>query len=272
MRAKWPIPRSRPNDPLYYLRGIQFYQSELGQGKTAPYNTPGNNENPADDLYAHISALMIGNNTLETRAEQCAYYASGTLPATTNSFVYNAGDTVSNIGYWNFFYDQAGNEGYQYAADAGGYSSNVINWNAANAAVYNGEFAPGGAFKTLKSGYSQLFVQLYQQAASAAGSNNITFTLTSSTRLHSIWMENGTITYRTATAGTPFAADGAPKTTDYAFLAMPPHAIELVARATRYADMSGKSDFINERNVQNYLESVIEQPSYKVAMFFNRDW
>ena len=269
------VPFLTTDNPLFYLRGLNFYQNDLvGEGGdvTAPYNTPGNNEYPADRMFSNISALMTDGNNVATRAEQCAYYASGRLSGNTNSFVYSSGDVVSNIGYWNFFYDQAGNEGYRYAADAGGYSSNVINWNAANAAVYNGEFAPGGAFKTLKTGYSQLFVQLYQQAEQAAEAAGIGFTLTPNTRLHSIWMENGAITYNTATAANPFAASSGPQTTDYAFLAMPPNSIDLVASATRYLDMSGKSDFLNDVKVQNYVESVIEQPSYKVAMFFDSPW
>jgi len=266
------VPFLTTENPLYYLRGENFYQEQLAAGTaTAPYNTPGNNKQPAYDLYGHISDLMTLGSQIKTRAEQCQFYASGTLPSTTNSFVYGAGNAVSNIGYWNFFYDQAGNEGVNYAADAGGYSSNIINWNAANAAVYNGEFAPGGAFKTLKTGYSQLFVELFSHAKRAATGRGIEFILKSGTRLHSIWSENGKPTFCLATAEEPFTPS-APAATDIAILAMPPRSVELVAQATRYRDMSGKVDFLNETNVQNYLESVIEQPSLKVAMFFDVPW
>src|SRR6516165_4684505 len=58
----------------------------------------------------------------------------------------------------------------------------------------------------------------------------------------------------------------------YVFLCMPPRSVELVANATRYLDMTGKVDFLNHAGVQNYLESVILQPSYKVAMFFDHPW
>jgi len=269
------VPFLTTDNPLFYLRGETFYQDQLGAGPgkvKAPYNTPGNNEKPADDLFSSISALMTRGNTVNTRAEQCAFYASGKLSVETNSFVYGFGNVVGNIGYWNFFYDQAGNEGYSYAADTGGYSSNVINWNAADAAIYNGEFAPGGKFKTLKTGYSQLFVELFRQARREAGSIGIEFELSSGTRLHSIWIENGAVTYRTASADDPFKPASGPQTTDHAFLAMPRHSLELVAQATRYADMAGKSDFLNAKPVQNYLQSVIEQPSYKVAMFFDSPW
>lgn len=266
------VPFLTTDDPLYYLRGEHFYAKQLVSGAvTAPYNTPGNNQKSPDAIINTISALMTDGNAVKTRADQCRYYATGTLSSGTNSFVYGSGDTVSNIGYWNFFYDQAGSEGYAYAADGGGYSSNVINWNAANAAVYNGEFAPGGAFKTLRTGYSELFVALLAQARAAAESAGIGFSLTQGTRLHSIWTENGAPAYRLASAEVPDAG-GDTRTTDIAVLAMPRHCLELVARATRYLGLPPGTDFLNATPVQTYLEAVIEQPSYKVAMFFKAPW
>jgi hypothetical protein len=266
------IPFNTTDDPLLYLRGQHIYQEDISAENTVRYFTPGNNAKPADDLFANISELITGSRHLQTRRAQCEFYDNGRLPPTFNSFVYNPGDIVGNIGYWNVFYDQSGNESYEYGGDAGGYTSNVISWNAANAAIYNGEFAPGGSFKTLSRGYSSLFATLYATAAKAAQSAGIGFALTGSTRLQSIWLENDAITYVTAPASTPYAPASAPMTCDYAFLAMPPNAVELVAQATRYREMSGKVDFLNASNVQNYLGSVILQPSYKIAMFFDSAW
>ncbi len=268
------VPFRTTDNPLMYLRGKNFYQDQLkgvNGDIVAPYNTPGNNEKPPDVLLTNISKLITGDSQVSTRSQQCEFYASGKLPSTTNSFTYNPDDTASDIGYWNFFYDQAEIESFNYAADAGGYSSNAINWNAANAAVYNGEFAPGGSFKTLKTGCSHLFTSLYEQAKKAALSQGIKFNLRSGTRLHSIWNKDDRPTYCLATDEDPFTPTE-PVTTDIAILAMPPHSVELVARATRYQNMSGKIDFLNKKNVQNYLESVIKQPSLKAAMFFESPW
>jgi len=263
-------------NPLFYLRDRRFYGDDVvNKSVKAPYNT-GANDKPSDNLATHISKLMTGTRDLRTRAAQCEFYSSGTLPKDVNSFVYSKDDVVGNVGYWNFFYDQAGNEGYEYYGDAGGYTSNVIAWNAADAAIYNGEFAPGGAFKTLSRGYSALFARLYYAASTEAFNNGINFTLTQNTRLHSIWLETigGHLIphYRTAPASQPFSAPSAPLTANYVFLCMPPRSVELVANATRYLDMTGKVDFLNHAGVQNYLESVILQPSYKVAMFFDHPW
>ena len=259
-------------DPLFFLRGQHFYQSELGHGVLAPYDTPGNNAAPASTLFANISGLITGGAEVTTRQDQCAFYGAGELPTSFNSYVYSGGDVAGNVGYWNVFYDQAGNEGYQYATDAGGYASNTINWNAANAAVYNGEFAPGGAFKTLKTGYSSLFTAMFTQTQKAAMAAGVTLTLQQSTRLHSIWMEDGAVKYRVAPASDPYASPGEAAACDYAFLAMPPHAINLVAEATRYETVSGRLDVLNTQPVANYLSAVQVQPSYKVAMFFSEPW
>ena len=259
------------DNPLLYLRGLQIYQNDLPT-QHAPYNTPGNNAAPAATLFSNISALITGSPGPQTRTDQCSFYGSGRLPQTFNSVVYPPGAVAGNIGYWNVFYDQAGNEGYEYAADAGGYTSNVINWNAANAAVYNGEFAPGGSFKTLSGGYSQVFVRLFQQTRSAASAAGVTFDYRPRTRLHSIWLEGGAISFRLADASDPHTASGPAQTTDFAFLAMPPASLDLVGQATRYADNAGRTDVMNDPQVQLYLESVIRQPSMRVMMFFDSPW
>jgi len=271
------------DNPLLFLRGQQTYQQSINAANPVPYNTTINvtlengtvvpaNAAAADVLIGNISNAIIGEG-VTSRVQQCQFYATGTLPSGFQSNVYNVGDLASNVGYWNILYDQAYNEGYQYASDANGYSSNVINWNAANAAVYNGEFAPGGTFKTLSTGFSSIFVTMYQACVSYASANGLDFTMTKNARLHSIWDQDGTTQYYTALASSPDQPAGSVQGTDYAFLAMPPQAIKIVAQATRYLTPStGRNNFLNHNNVANYVESVIEQPSYKIAMFFDRPW
>ena len=58
-------------------------------------------------------------------------------------------------------YDQLGSEGYDYTAAGNGYTSNVINWNSAEAMNANDEFQPGTAYKTLTGGYSSIFSRLF---------------------------------------------------------------------------------------------------------------
>lgn len=265
------VPFLTTDNPLYLLRNRHYHQEQLTSGEvTAPYDTSADHR-PSDDLVADVAARATTGNDAEGRVDQCGFFSTGALHDIESS-VFRDGDDVGNIGFWNFFYDQAGSEGYAYATSAGGYNSNTINWNTADAAIYLGEFAPGGTFKTLGTGYSSLFEELYRQARAAAAEAGVVFTLRARTRLHSIWLEGEVVHYHVATADDPDVPDGDASTTDHAFLAMPRHSVELVARATRYHAVEGRTDFLNALAVRNDLGSVIEQPSYKVAMFFDRPW
>lgn len=257
-------------NPLYFLRAHHFYSSDFNKkGFTAPYFAEEINSKPPEDIISEVSESIYGNENIATRGSQCQFYKTGTLPVNLQSTVYQPGQNAGNIGYWNIFYDQAGNEGFRYAADGNGYSSNVINWNAANAAVYNGEFAPGGSYKTLKNGYSELFSRIFEECQNSGDD----FKYYPKKRLHSIWSDaDGTAKFQIAEAQNPDKPAGDALSSDYVFLCLPPNAIKAVADATRYADMGDRDDFLNHENVTNYLESVIEQPSYKIAMFFDRQW
>src|SRR6202041_4123369 len=85
-----------------------------------------------------------------------------------DSSVYQKGDALKNIGYWNLMFDQLGSEGFGYTADGNGYTSNVINWNAAVAIQSNDEFTPGSQYKTLTKGYSYMFNKLFDEIVALA--------------------------------------------------------------------------------------------------------
>lgn len=85
-----------------------------------------------------------------TRRQWGTFYRDGVIKVHTgDASVYQKGDKLKDIGYWNLMYDQLGSEGYKYAADGNGYSSNVINWNSAYAFQANNEFTPGNQHKTI---------------------------------------------------------------------------------------------------------------------------
>ena len=97
-----------------------------------------------------------------TRLGWCEFYQKGRLTNEPgNQSVFENGQLVKNIGYWNLMFDQLGSEGYNYTSDANGYTSNVINWNSADAFNANNEFAPGNQYRTLKHGYSSMFTALF---------------------------------------------------------------------------------------------------------------
>lgn len=167
-------------------------------------------------------------------------------------------------------FDQLGSEGFGYTADGNGYTSNIINWNAAVAIESNDEFTPGSQYKTLTTGYSSMFNALFKAIVKLAKDKGVNFEYHSNTRLHSILQKGKEVHYTIATREDPDKRSGS-KTTDAAWMAMGPYALDLVAQATRYIDHDGL-DVLNHEKVQNYLSSAIQQPSYKIGMFFDSPW
>ena len=107
-------------------------------------------------------------------------------------------------------YDQLGSEGYNYAADGNGYSSNVINSNTAVDINSNNEFAPGSQYKTLSIGYSGMFNYLFEDIKNMCKAKGIQFKYHPDTRLHSILWKNKKAHFTVATRDNPWikSADG----------------------------------------------------------------
>jgi len=270
---KLSVPFNESTNPLFYLRGKNMFYNDISSSNPAPYNV---------DHYGASSSPDTGFGTVEnlavtatsgptTRREWCRFYQTGRINVELpESSIFQKGDLLKDIGYWNLMYDQLGSEGYQYTADGNGYTSNVINWNSAVAFQANNEFTPGSEYKTLTTGYSSMFNALFEAIGKLAAEQGVRFEYHPDTRLHSILQIDKTIHYTIATREQPDRKSGA-KTTHAAWLAMPRYAIDLVAQATRYQEHDGV-DVLNHRKVQLYLESAIMQPSYKVGMFFDQPW
>lgn len=270
---KYSVPFNESTNPLYYLRTKNMYLNDITSSNPAPYNVDhyGASDSP-DTGFATVENLAVTATTgPQTRAEWCDFYENGRINVDLpDSSVYQKGDLLKDIGYWNLMYDQLGSEGYNYTADGNGYSSNVINWNSAVAFQSNNEFTPGNEYRTLTLGFSSMFNALFDEILKLASEKGINFEYHPNTRLHSILQIDGVIHYGIATRKNP-TKKSASKTTDAAWLAMPRYAIDLVAQVTRYENHDGL-DVLNHRKVQLFLESAIMQPSYKVGMFFDTEW
>jgi hypothetical protein len=271
---RYVVPFNESTDPLYYMRNRNYYLSEISSRTPAPYDAAGFAEAaPPDNAFGVLQNLAPSTeSTSFTRTQWDDFYQHGRievdLPA---SSVFQKGDHLKDIGYWNLMYDQLGSEGYTYASDGNGYSSNVINWNAAVAFQSNNEFTPGTDYFTITTGYSGMFAALYQAVVALAGERGVKFQYVPNTRLHSICVRGGAIEYTLATRAEPWRVSES-GTTDAAWLAMPRHSIELVAQGSRYSAGTDTIDVLNAQRVRLYLEAAIMQPSYKVGMFFDSPW
>lgn len=270
---KYSVPFNESTNPLFYLRTKNLYLDAITSDNPAPYNAANYAASDSPDQeFSVVEALAVTSTTgPQTRIEWDNFYQHGRITAElAESSVFQKGDLLRDIGYWNLMYDQLGAEGYKYAADGNGYTSNVINWNSAVAFESNNEFTPGTQYKTLTTGYSGMFTALFDAIIALAKEKGVAFKYLPDTRLHSIIAKKGKVHYSYATRKNPWQSAGE-ATADAAWLAMPRYAIDLVAQASRFVKTDGV-DVLNDEKVRLYLEAAIIQPSYKVGMFFDTPW
>lgn len=269
----YSVPFNVTGNQLFYLRSRNFYLNDITSNNPAPYavNNFGASTTP-DGGFGTVEELAVPPEP-QTRRWWCRFYETGKIKKQLpDSSVFQEGDHLSDIGYWNLLYDQLGSEGYDYAADGNGYSSNVINTHSAVSISINDEFAPGTQYRTLSMGYSGMFNALFDKIEELAKARGVEFRYRPDTRLHSILWKSGKALFTYATRKNPNIAAGHAEA-DAAWLAMPRASIDLVAQATRYqAPPDGAIDVLNDDKVTLYLESAIMQPSYKVGMFFDSPW
>jgi hypothetical protein len=270
------VPFGASDDRLYYLRGQHVYESELNGLDQVPYRF--NDEFRAFLADNHVDTPYTADTVIsaiagvfapglgaynDERAAWCRYFSSGTVPPAAATDSFPEGTRVRDIGYWNLLYDQLGDEGYDYAADGNGYSSNVINWSAADAFENNNDVGSGTVHKRLDGGYSQLFEVLAGEIAKLAGSrpgSGIFY----GQRLTELSEADGSATMCT------FVSDqgGAEQAVraDNLFLAMPRRALEMVAEGC------APSYMLNDPRVKLRLEASINQPAIKAVLVFDQAW
>lgn len=179
-----------------------------------------------------------------------------------NSPYYNR--KVNDLGFWNLIKDQVSQEGYEFLANAGGYYSNTINWNAAEAFPYMvGDFSEGTIYKTIEEGY-----------------DSIAYAIANSYMEHSdacIWSENKLITF---TKGHPCTSTHKYQLTflnlktntewnvyaNTIVLAMPRKSLELLDQNNFFFN-SNENSVLNEN-----IRSVIMEPAFKILMGFEYPW
>jgi monoamine oxidase len=172
------------------------------------------------------------------------------------------GMKVNDIGFWNLIKDQVSQEGYEFLANAGGYYSNTINWNAAEAFPYMvGDFSNVGTqYKTILGGYDLIAYALagaYLQQPKAGifiGNRLITFDKNESGYKYSLEFFNEDNNQRWTLQANKI------------ILAMPRRSLELLDQNNFF--------FQQDRNtvLQRNIASVIKEPSLKILMGFESAW
>ncbi len=173
------------------------------------------------------------------------------------------GEKVNDMGFWNLVKDQVSAEGYAFLDQAGGYYSNTINWNAAEAFPYMvGDFSSAtAAYRTIEGGYDLLAYALAYHYLAQPQSE--------------LWMQNQLVTIRPADKRhrrkyeLVFRNLAAAEPTewkvyaDQVVLGLPRRSLELLGLTN--------AQFQEPEFVRN-LESVIMEPSFKLLMGFEKPW
>ena len=249
------------------LRGDTVYSNSItgNLSQPAPYNTPYNSV-VVDSLFNNVSQKFAGSDE-RTRTQWCQWIENAAVPDTYQSRVYDSGAKVANIGYWNLLYDAFNDiEAYHYCADAGGYQSNVINWNAADAIPYNGEFGVDVKYLRFKGGYTKFIDALH--SAVVQNYNNVDPVILNK-RVISFDFNDATNQIEVKCKPTYGSGDLNTYSADCLFLCMPRRSVELIGQA---ADDGSLAKQLNNSEVKLYLESVIEQPSYKIGVSCDAPW
>ncbi|MFZ4928001.1 flavin monoamine oxidase family protein [Chryseobacterium sp. Mn2064] len=171
---------------------------------------------------------------------------------------------VNDIGFWNLIKDQVSQEGYEFLANAGGYYSNTINWNSAEAFPYMvGDFSANTTYKTIEEGYDSIAYAVANTYMANKGAK--------------IWSENKLLTF---SKEHPFK-----QTHRYELvflnlktnkewkvyanslvLAMPRKSLELLDQNNFFFNVN-KHAKLNEN-----IRSIIMEPAFKILMGFERPW
>jgi hypothetical protein len=171
---------------------------------------------------------------------------------------------VNDLGFWNLIKDQVSQEGYEFLANAGGYYSNTINWNAAEAFPYMvGDFSEGTTYKTIEEGYDSIAYALANAYMNHPGaciwSENKLLTFTKEHPFHDTHKyELSFLNLKTNLQWKVYA--------NSIVLGMPRKSLELLDQENFFFN-------INEDEVLNKnIRSVIMEPAFKILMGFPHPW
>lgn len=173
------------------------------------------------------------------------------------------GMRVNDMGFWNLLKDRVGNQGYEFIAAGGGYYSNTLNWNAAEAFPYMvADFTSAdSSFLTLAEGYDQLAMELAvsflrdERAELWTGNRLCTF----------VHHDENDYRYKL----TFFNEKQQREWCVYAnniILAMPRRSLELLDQHDFFFDIDTRHE------LQSHIDSVIREPAFKLLMGFEHPW
>lgn len=246
-----PFPMTKSSQ--FCMRGARFSEAGVIKGnQVPPYNLePAELQQTPNQLFNFAIKRACGYQEKWSDANWQWVKENGTF----SDAVYKQ-MPFYDIGFWNLLYRTLSNEGYDYVWDGGGYNSNTINWNAAEAMPYMlTDFSVTPKFSRLVGGYHKLPVALTQAVL------NLGVPIIGNVRVVRFDTTAGvTCCQVERTDGSGIKGSF---TTQVLVLAMPRRSLELIEQDCEF--------FTNER-VQFTIQSVLPQPSFKLFMAYENRW
>lgn len=239
-------------DSQFYLRGSRFDETGVQAGTPVPYALPPAEQKQTPNQLFNYAIKRICNYSNE--------WSDANWQWVKQNFRFSDAvyDNIAlyDIGFWNILYRTLSNEGYDYVWDGGGYNSNTINWNAAEAMPYmTTDFSVTPSYWRIKTGYHQLPLAL------AAAVRKLGVPIVGNCRLVRFDRQGD------KTVGRVRHATGAPDEAAFStralVLAMPQRSLNLIEQ---------DCDFFEDKRVQFCIQSVLPQPSYKLFLAYDKRW
>ena len=241
----------------FYLRGARFSEKSAASGEQVPpYALPDDERRQTPNQLFNFAIQHACNDASDWSDANWQWVKQN---MTFSDGVYHQ-VAFYDIGFWNLLYRLLSNEGYDYVWDGGGYNSNTINWNSAEAMPYvltdfsvTPQLTP--QFSRLKAGYHSL------PAALAAQLPALGCTVYGNSRLLRFDSVDGWTQCRVQRSDE--AAKPATCKARVLVLAMPRTSLELIEQ---------DCEFFADERVQYNIQAVIPQPSYKLFMAYESRW
>ncbi|HKK76664.1 MAG TPA: FAD-dependent oxidoreductase [Saprospiraceae bacterium] len=271
-----PFPMGDSDHHLMYLRKQRFFKNRFEQAEitgesfeTRYFVEDRFKGKSSDTIFTEIISEVLEADGYSLEQIQESDDAREKWNEVKQSLRYNfpgpyQGQYVYEIGFWNLLKDRSSQETYEFLAQAGGYYSNTINWNAAEAFPYMvGDFASSAVtYKTLDGGYDQILTCLADAFLQKQG------TIYTKNRLVTFGHNPDTkSSYRYLL--TFYSQEAEKEWTVLAkdiILAMPRRSLELLDQENFFFNRD------RQKELHYNLDSVIMEPSYKILLGFEEPW
>ena len=240
------------SDRQYLLRGTRTDEKAMQAGAPLPYALAEGEHNMTPDQLTNLAIKRVCNYSEK--------WSDGNWQWIKENFRYSD-DVYHNIplydtGFWNLLYRVVSNEGYDYVWDGGGYNSNTINWNGAEAMPYMlTDFSQPTNFFRITTGFHTL------PATLATTVRHMGVKIIGGTRLISFAPDGDRTLGVTQRGHDP--ATRARFRARAMVLAMPQRSLELIDQ---------QCSFFTDQRVQYTTQSVLPQPSYKLFLAYEKRW